>query len=194
MSEKRMVDNYEIINSIHIGDKEIVVGADMNNPDGLYYLVADCERNDIFERYTNALVSSDYLEIAAIYSDRLKEQISKMKNINKELPKGIVNADMCESISGKDIEGEIVAIKSEALRPEYRSESHQIVLCTGGNGAWHNARGSAVFCKYLYDDKSTRFERSDVLGILKKEHYPDWLNDKLKEQPIKVKKHKEVER
>ena len=194
MAEKRMADNYEIINSIHIGDKEIVVGADMNNPDGLYYLVADCERNDIFERYTNALVSSDYLEIAAIYSERLKEQIAKMQDAHKGLPKGIVTDDMCASISEKDIEGEIIAIKSEILRPEYRSESHQIVLCTGGNGARHNARGSAVFCKYLYDDKSTRFERSGVLGILKKEHYPDWLKTKLKEQPIKTKKHKEVER
>ena len=46
--EIRKVENYEIINSMHIGDKEIVIGIDMNNAEGLYYMVADCERNELF--------------------------------------------------------------------------------------------------------------------------------------------------
>lgn len=49
--EIRKVENYEIINSMHIGGKEIVIGIDMNNAEGLYYMVADCERNELFERY-----------------------------------------------------------------------------------------------------------------------------------------------
>ncbi|NDO18531.1 ParB/RepB/Spo0J family partition protein [Lachnospiraceae bacterium MD329] len=100
--------------------------------------------------------------------------------------KGIITADMCDSITDKNLEGKIIVIEANTLRPEYRTQAHQIVRCTGGNGARPDARGSAVFCEYLYKDKNTRFERYDVLGILKKEHYPEWLTKRLEfEKAIK---------
>lgn len=179
MADARMADNYRIINSIHIGDKEIVLGVDMKNSDGHYYMVADYEKNELFEQYSNALVSNDFIEIAEIFSDRLKEQIDKLKTAEKDCPKTMITADMCDSITDRDLEGEIIVIDHTLLRPEYRTETHQIVRCTGGNGARVDARGSAVFCDYLYKDKHTRFERYDVLGILKKEHYPEWLTKRL---------------
>lgn len=183
---KRMADNYKIINAIHIGDKEIVLGVDMKNPDENYYMVADYENNELFERYSHSLVSNDFIEIAEIFSDRLKEQIEKVKTAEKDKLKNIITADMCDSITDRDLEGEIIVIEPNALRPEYRTETHQIVRCTGGNGARVDARGSAVFCEYLYKDKNTRFERYDVLGILKKEHYPEWLVKRLEfEKAIK---------
>ena len=49
---------------------------------------------------------------------------------------------------------------------------------TGGFGASANARGSAVFCKNLYDGKNTRYERMDVLGEVKPECMPDWAEKK----------------
>ena len=67
MDNKRMAGNYEIINAIHIGDKEIVLGVDMNNADGYFYYVADYERNDIFEKYDNALVGDSYIELAEVF-------------------------------------------------------------------------------------------------------------------------------
>lgn len=178
-NKKRMAGNYEIINAIHIGDKEIVLGVDMNNADGHYYYVADCERNEIFALFNNAVIGDNFIEIAEVYSDRLKEQIEKVKAENKDYPDSIITADMCESIADKDLEGEIIVIKADVLRPEYRAEAHQIVRCTGGFGSHPNARGNAVFCDYLTNGKSTRFERYDVLGILKKEHYPKWLKKRL---------------
>ena len=53
-----------------------------------------------------------------------------------------------------------------------------IFLVTGGFGASANARGSAVFCKNLYDGKNTRYERMDVLGEVKPERMPDWAKEK----------------
>ena len=179
MDNKRMAGNYEIINAIHIGDKEIVLGVDMNNADGYFYYVADYERNDIFEKYDNALVGDSYIELAEVFSDRLKQQIEKVKAQNKDYPDTIITADMCDSKDDKNLEGEIIVIKADALRPEYRTEAYQIVLCTGGHGARADARGNAVFCSYLSSNKRTRFERYDVLGILKQEHYPKWLTEKL---------------
>lgn len=39
--EKRIVGGYEVINSVHIGDREIVLGENMNDKDGLYYMVSN---------------------------------------------------------------------------------------------------------------------------------------------------------
>ena len=201
MADVRMADNYRIINSIHIGDKEIVLGVDMKNSDGNYYMVADYEKNELFERYSNACVGDDFIEIAEIYSNRIKGQVDKLKAETKDCPKTMITADMCDSITDRDLTGEIIVIAPNVLRPEYRTETHQIVRCTGGNGARADARGSAVFCDYLYKDENTRFERYDVLGILKKEYYPEWLTKRLeteksaKEKPrTKPKKNKDMER
>lgn len=196
MADARMADNYRIINSFHIGDKEIVLGIDMKDSDGNYYMVADYEKNELFEQYSNACVGNDFIEIAEIYSNRLKEQIDKLKTAEKDCPKTMITSDMCDSITDRDLEGEIIVIDHTLLRPEYRTETHQIVRCTGGNGARVDARGSAVFCDYLYKDKHTRFERYDVLGILKKEHYPEWLTKRLKFEKArtKPKKNKDMER
>ena len=61
--KKRYIAGYEVINSIHIGDKEIVLGMNLNDQDGHYYMLTDCERNELFERYTNSVVSEGYLRI-----------------------------------------------------------------------------------------------------------------------------------
>ncbi len=184
--EIRKAGNYNIINSIHIGDKELLLGENMEEKDGYFYMTCFSERDDLFERFSEVLTGNNFLEIAEIYSDRLKEQIEKTKASEKDMPKGIITGEMCDSITDKNLEGEIIVIDPKVLRPEYQTEAHQIVRCTGGNGARPATRGSAVFCDYLYKDNSTRFERYDVLGILKKEYYPEWLNQKLEiEKTIK---------
>ena len=96
----------------------------------------------------------------------------------QKLPSGLITADMCDSFREKDLDGEIIVIKADVLHPEFRSQAHQIVLCNGGNGARANARGNAVFCEYLTDCRKTRFDRVDVLGILKKECYPEWVSER----------------
>ena len=179
MSKIRKAGNYEIKHSMHIGETEVVIGIDMKAPDKMYYMVADYENNGIIASYNNVLVSDDYVEIAGIYTDRIKEQIDKLKLSEKDVPKSIITSDMCDTITDRDLENEIIVIMPQVFRPEYRNQTHQIFLCTGGNGARPDARGSAVFGDYIYSGKHARFERVDVLGILKKEHYPEWLKAKL---------------
>ena len=192
--KKRYIAGYEVINSIHIGDKEIVLGMNLNDQDAHYYMLTDCERNELFERYTNSIVSGSFIDLAEMFSDRLKEQIEKVKIAEKDMPKGFITADMCDTSSDKNYEGEIIVIKADVLRPECQTQAHQIMRCTGGNGARYEARGHAVFCDNCFTGKSTRFERYDVLGILKPEHYPEWLNKRLEVEKVKKKSHKEVER
>ena len=77
-----------------------------------------------------------------------------------------------------DINGKIIAINPAVLKPEYQRADRQLYLVTGGFGASANARGSAVFCRNLYDGKDTRYERMDVLGEVKPERMPDWAKEK----------------
>ena len=42
-----------------------------------------------------------------------------------------------------------------------------------------DARGQSVFCENLYNQANYRYERIDIQGILKKEHYPEWVKDRV---------------
>lgn len=201
--EKRMAGDYTIIQAIHIGDKEIVIGANMQAKDGNCYMVADHTYDEIFERYENCMISNSYIEVAELFTQRLTQQVEQVKAEQNEMkiPFEVISADMCyPNDYSEDIEGKVVAIKANVLRPEYRHAASQIVCVTGGNGSRANARGNAVFCNYLYSGEHTRFERYDVQGVLKPQHYPKWVTEKLKlleakqAQQSKKPKSKEMER
>jgi len=179
MGKIRKAGNYEIKHAMYIGDAEVVIGVDMKSPDKMYYMVADYENNGIMESYQNVLVSDDYVEIAEIYTDRIKAEINRLKETEKDAPKSIITSEMCDTITDRDLENEIIVIMPQVLRPEYRTQTHQIMYCTGGHGARPDTLGVKVYGEKLYSGKHTQIERVDVLGILKKEHYPEWLKAKL---------------
>ena len=62
--EKRMAGDYEIIHAFHIGDKEIVIGENVNAPGDERYMCAYCEKNEILGLYSDLWVSDDFCEIA----------------------------------------------------------------------------------------------------------------------------------
>ena len=183
--EKRMAGDYEIIQSFLIGDKEIVMGENQNAAKGERYMCAFCDRNEIFALHTEVMVSDDFCEIAKLYADRLGEQAEKTR-IDLLTPKiqGIQNEPLtqaqCTPISYKDdLNNRIVVIRPDVLRREYRRATNQIKLCIGGFGASPNSRGSACFCMDLYTGKTSRFERSDVMGILEQDQLPEWAQHHL---------------
>ena len=53
--EIRKAGDYEITHSIHIGDRELVMGENSKAEDGQFYFIGDCTRNDLFERFENAV-------------------------------------------------------------------------------------------------------------------------------------------
>lgn len=75
----------------------------------------------------------------------------------------------------------VVVIRAECLRPEYRTADKQLVLATGGFGTYANARGRAVYTTNLYSCKEARWNREDILGIVKPEYMPDWAKERLKQ-------------
>lgn len=179
--EKRMAGDYEIIQSVLIGDREIVVGENPADSDGLPYLVAYYESNAIIGRYYDAVGSDDFPEIMEIYGQRIMEQAQKTRaELSTPKMQGIDNslitAEGCTPISyDDDLHGKVIVIKPEVLRPEYRRATSQLKLCTGGFGAYPHSRGSAVFCTEIYTGRQSRFERRDILGVLEPENQPKWV-------------------
>jgi len=97
----------------------------------------------------------------------------------------------------QNLENKVVIINPERLRPEYRTADKQLVLVTGGFGAHANSRGRAVYTTNLYSGKESRWNREDILGVVRPEYMPDWAKERLaqiqSERHLKQKK-QEIER
>ena len=178
--EKRMAGDFEIIHAMRVGDREIVLG---ENPAGVgdeRYMCAFCTENGLLACYTEIRVSDDYPELVKLFGERVAEQAEKTRvALNGPKIQGIPNAPItaegCEIISYQDnLKGKVVVVKPEILRREYRRATCQLQLCTGGFGASPNSRGTACYCTELYSGKTSRFERSDILGTIASEKLPEW--------------------
>ena len=181
---RRMVGetNYEVKHAIHVGDKEIVFAEDKNAENGMCWFVGNYTRNDIMGQYADCQYSADYLEVMQEFTDRVLTQVKVMKAINRSRLPQIFTAEHCyRNDRGQSIDGKIVAIKAEILRPEYQHGDVQLVLVSGGNGARANSHGNAVFCYHLNNGNHTRFERYDVQGEVKPEFLPAWAKEKAAE-------------
>ena len=147
------------------------------------------------QRYVDALVSKDFAEIAKIFAVRIKNEAKRViEEISKiEVDTTPIYADGCTVIKAENsIKNKVVVIRADVFKPEYQIATMQLQLCSGGFGCEPNSRGSACFCTNLYSGKESRFERSDVLGIIEKEKLPEWAKQRLDEvQKERAEKRKE---
>ena len=177
--EKWMVEGYEITQAVKIGDKEVVFG--VNEKMDMPYLCSFYFSNSILESYEDSMIGDDYVELMELFADRIKAQCSKAREEQERVtvPREKITADMCRPISNwGDIVGKVMAIRAEALRPEYRSAEHQLVYVVGGNGARQQSFGTACYCITLYSGERERWERYDLQGEVKPERLPQWAKEK----------------
>jgi hypothetical protein len=165
--ERRMIADtgYEVKHSIQIGDREILIGENMDDPDGEHYLKAEYTNNFLIGQYDRMISSSSYLAVMEEFIGSINRQIVSMRSeIGKaEYQTKIITSDDCYCNDyGQDITGEVVAIKASALRPEYRRGDVQLVFVTHGSGARAYPRGSSVYCYHLSDGAHTKYMRYDV--------------------------------
>ncbi len=192
-NNKRMAGDYEIIQSVHVGQREIVLGENPRDKDGQYYFVAYCESNALFAAYSECLVSDSFPELVQVYGQRIAEEAQRTMDqlqAEKETVKSDIpyTAEICKDIDGcklvthdDSLEGKCVIIKPDVLRREYRTPAHQLKLVTGGFGASPNSRGTAVFCDDLFNGKPGRFDRRDILAIIEPQALPEWAAKKYNE-------------
>ena len=145
--EKRMAGDYEIIQAIYIGDREIVIGENQAAPNGEFYMCAYCQRNPLVAAYSEMMVSDEYAEIVKLFGERVTEQAEKTRQeLFKPKFQGIDNkpitaADCTVIDYGDDLHNKVIVLKPDALRREYRVATHQLLYCTGGFGASPRSRG-----------------------------------------------------
>ena len=195
MDKKRMIENFEIIHSIQIGARELVVGV---SPE-LEFMCCFCTQDDIAEYYSEAMSSNDYLEIMKLYADRLKGQIAAVQAQRKTLhiPLDMLGREHCfPLLDGDDITNKVVAINPASLRYEYQRADCQLILVTGGSGARSNPRGTAVYGINVFPGRrSGRWRRGDILGEVRPECLPQWAKDHLRiierEQVLKKERERE---
>lgn len=179
--EKRKLGDYEIIQSIYIGDKEVVFGVNKNDP--YPFMVCCCDyHNPLSAAWpTEGIASDNYLEAMQIFVDRVQSQIDRTKAELAKFPfdKTVFTKEHCIPDDGmRNIVGKVVVINSEPKRYEYQHPAYQLVLADGGNGAI-GGRGRAVFGTCLATGEQARWERYDVLGEIKPECMPDWAKEAL---------------
>ena len=196
--QKEVIGDYEVLASVHVGEKEVVIGEKEPNNDGLRFMCGYMERTDIFNLCNECVYSDDYIEIAHLFGSRIKEAAELFKNKDKELgiPVTVITEKDCiPDHYSQDINGKVIAIDPKVLKPEFQRADKQLYLVTGGFGASANSRGSAVFCTNLLTGKSTRYERMDVMGEVKPECMPEWAKRKLESMnQTRAKKNKDRER
>ncbi|MDR1320298.1 MAG: hypothetical protein LBK56_02580 [Gracilibacteraceae bacterium] len=180
--EKRMIADtgYEVKQAIHLGDREILLAENMDEPDGQFYMKAEYTDNGLIGQYDRIICSPTYLAIMEEFIGSVDRQIVALRSDFEKTDyraKPIIAAECHPHDYGQSLVGKVVAIKADVLRPEFRRGDVQMVLVDGGFGAGGGARGSAVFCYHLSDGKHTRFERSDVLGVVKE--LPDWAKERV---------------
>lgn len=58
-TEKRMAGDYEIIQAVQIGDREVVLGENPQDETGMKYMCAFCRQNALFAEYSEVMASDD---------------------------------------------------------------------------------------------------------------------------------------
>lgn len=177
--EKRKIDKFEIIHSLQIGAREVVVGVSPEQE----FMCCFCTQDGMCEYYTEAVGSDNYLEIMELYADRLKGQIETVQTQRStiHIPLTMIREEQCFPMNSEtDLTEKVVAIRPSSLRYEYQQADRQLILVTGGGGAHSRSRGSAVFGINVFTGRRAgRWERRDVMGEVRPEHLPQWAKDRL---------------
>ena len=185
IEEKRMAGTYEVKHAIYVGEKEILFAVDdriIHCP----YMVCNCTWDNPLGVccFSEAAGSADYLEMMAEFISRVTSQLEIVKAERDKItvPLQPFKLEHCTPANYREsIENEVVVIRAECLCPEYHTGDKQLVLATGGFGTYANARGRAVYTVNLYSGKEGRWDREDILGVIKPEYMPGWTNERLKE-------------
>lgn len=185
--EKRKVSDtgYEIEYDIKLDGKNYIFA--INDKENLPYMVGEYTCNELFGIYENCVATDDYLTAMGEWTKRLSSAIADCKNKISNIPDLMVlNKDDVEPLTyDTDIEHKVIVIKSDVFLREYRYSQKQLQFCVGGFGAKPNSRGRAVMCNSVDTEEHHRFDRSDVLGVIKADRIPDWAKPKIVEIQFK---------
>ena len=141
------------------------------------------------EKLTDCVIRSKMLRIFGIGESFMAEELAYLIDNGKNptvAPKIIKKYNNLNLFSRKhcmdesvDMEGKVIVLNHMSMKEEYWKPEYQLCLATGGFGCRPPASGRAVYATCLYDGDKARWNRENVLGVLKDEYLPDWAREKL---------------
>jgi len=183
--KKRNIEGYEEKLNIEFAGKYVVLA---ENPIVEYpYLVCNIKYDNPlnFEERYNGIITDNYIEAMREFVKRIDKLVESLETEQREsgLPfQTLTAAKYCiPNSNNDDYEGKLIIIKPDRLAPEYRSAEHQLVFCTGGNGARVESLGTKVYVKELYSEKECYYRRDQIAGLADLSKIPSWAIDKLPE-------------
>lgn len=183
--EKRKFGDYTVLSTFRIGEYEIGLCENRSAAKDEVFLCGFIESNGVMERMTDCMVSDSFADIAAVFGKRIAE---KAEGFQKELDHIRENVGDDAELTAIDcapvpyeesLEGRVIVLRGDILRPEYKRASNQLLLCTGGSGARANPYGRTCYAVRLYDAAKTQCYRQDVLGAIPEEKLPAWAKNGL---------------
>ena len=84
-----------------------------------------------------------------------------------------------DSYESLDYEGRVLVLSPDTLKESCWSQENQLWLAHDGFGCSPHAIGRSIRCTCLGDSETTRWNRTDFIGILKEEFLPGWAKEKL---------------
>jgi len=149
-------------------------------------MVCTCTRNNSLgvEQFYAISAGADYLEAVHDFISRVQWELEDLKEERATVlvPLTPLTQAQCQPIrEDMRIDNQVVAIRPERLRPEYRTAVNQLVLAQSGFGTSAYSRGRAVYVLNLYTGEESRWNREDFIGLIKPEHMPAWAQEKLEQ-------------
>ena len=180
MQEPRMIGNFTVDLSSHIGDKEVILCTDFR--ESYPFMVCYCDYNNPLSAPwpSDAVACDDYLEAMSIFIKRIQQQLERTQAEQSKFQFDTAPFTINDCIPddrSSNLTGKVVVIE---VHYEYQHPAYQLVLVDGGNGAG-GGRGIAVFGTNLATGERVRWERYDILGELKPSRMPEWAMERLAE-------------
>lgn len=167
--EKRMLGNYEVTQSIYVGDKEVVLAVDKKEQ--YPFLVCYCDyHNPLSAAWaTEGVASDDYLEAMEIFTERVQSQIDRTRAELSKFPfdKAVFTKEHCIPDDHKsNIVGKVVVLNAEPKRYEYQHPAYQLKLNGGDMKSVQGDSGHAqvkmvadVYSHIIDDDRRLNAQR-----------------------------------
>lgn len=172
---------YEIENEINILGTHYFMAFDKKA--ALPFLVGNKRHNNFLIEYDDLTITDSYVDALQEWNDRINEGIAKIKQEQLKFGElSILSKEDVEMIKADtSIKGKLVVIRADYFIHESQFAQKQLYLVDGGCGADGISRGSSVFCSSVYDESRVRFDRKDVLGVLRADRVPAWAKEKVNE-------------
>ena len=124
MEKREMAGDYEILQSVRLGGKEVLLG--YNPKDGCApYMTSYREVNFLGDyTYPKAIGGNDYLEIMQTFLNRVQEQAKVVAQFREKrnVPIEMLDTEHCRKRGeNESLEGKLIILRPTSLAPEYSS-------------------------------------------------------------------------